>query len=91
MGLIHNILKQTETKQLQNPMVQISTDRIQSKMEKQHMATIQRIEQKRQAKMTLTNKDKRDFRGAVNGLQKRGLAKIITSIEIEKPHETEKA
>ena len=84
MGLIYNILKRTETKKLDNPIVQIATDRIASKMERQHMATIQRIDAKRAAKQELTNKDRRDFRSAVNGLKRRGLAKVVTEIEVDR-------
>jgi len=84
MGLIYDILKHTETKKLAKPVVQIATDRIDSKAARMHMETIQRIEAKRAAKQELTNKDRREFRCAVNGLKKRGLAKIITEIEVDK-------
>ena len=84
MGLIYDILKSTKTKKLDNPIVQIATDRITSKMERQHMETIQRIDAKRAAKQELTNKDRREFRSAVNGLKRRGLAKVITEVEVDK-------
>ena len=84
MGLIFDILKDTETKELTRPMVKVNVELLKSKSDKKHYETIMAIESKRANKVQLTNKDRRAFRSAVNALERRGSAKIVTSIEVDR-------
>lgn len=84
MGMIHDILKHTVTKKLPKPMVRINFDLIKTRSDKEHLKTIQAIEKKKADKLPVTNKDRREFRVAVNALERRGSAKILHSIEVDK-------
>ncbi|GAG96686.1 unnamed protein product [marine sediment metagenome] len=78
MGLIYQIIKRTKTHKLDTPLLTVNTALIISRSDKEHFATISRLEKVK----TLTAKDKRDFRAAVSVLKRRGAAKFINEIEV---------